>query len=310
MNYYILNNFYIFPKITFLLFFFAFLRIFLEIAERQKLAVASELAVTNERADYMQKNSMSLKKLLLEREEIIRQLSLFNKTAGMGALVASLAHELNQPLTVIQMNTEMIDLILSSNESQLTQHQSIDKAMIGLKKANQRAATIISSLRNMFGNGSKSVSSFNINDLVNDVLLLSTPTLNNKQIKLNLHLSAEVLNFTGDNSQLQQVLLNLITNASQSFDKATQKHITIATKLENERIILTVSDNGSGIASEIELFVFELLRTNKIDGMGIGLWLSKSIVESHNGTIEFETSASNGTCFTVSLPATTQALIY
>lgn len=52
----------------------------------------------------------------------------------MGALVASLAHELNQPLTVIQMNTEMIDLILSSNESQLTQHQSIDKAMIGLKK--------------------------------------------------------------------------------------------------------------------------------------------------------------------------------
>ena len=290
----------------------AFLRIFLEIAERQKLAVASELAVTNERADYMQKNSMSLKKLLLEREEIIRQLSLFNKTAGMGALVASLAHELNQPLTVIQMNTEMIDLILSSNESQLTQHQSIDKAMIGLKKANQRAATIISSLRNMFGNGSKSVSSFNINDLVNDVLLLSTPTLNNKQIKLNLHLSAEVLNFTGDNSQFQQVLLNLITNASQSFDKAAQKekHITIATKLENERIILTVSDNGSGIASEIELYVFELLRTNKIDGMGIGLWLSKSIVESHNGTIEFETSASNGTCFTVSLPATTQALIY
>jgi len=76
------------------------------------------------------------------------------------------------------------------------------------------------------------------------------------------------------------------------------------------RIILTVSDNGSGIASEIELFVFELLRTNKIDGMGIGLWLSKSIVESHNGTIEFETSASNGTCFTVSLPATTQTLIY
>lgn len=112
----------------------AFLRIFLEIAERQKLAVARELAVTNERADHMQKNSLSLKKLLLEREEIIRQLSLFNKTAGMGALVASLAHELNQPLTVIQMNTEMIDLVLSSNESQFNQNLSIDKAMTGLKK--------------------------------------------------------------------------------------------------------------------------------------------------------------------------------
>jgi len=290
----------------------AFLRIFLEIAERQKLAVARELAVTNERADHMQKNSLSLKKLLLEREEIIRQLSLFNKTAGMGALVASLAHELNQPLTVIQMNTEMIDLVLSSNESQFNQNLSIDKAMTGLKKANQRAATIISSLRNMFGNGSKSISSFDINDLVNDVLLLSKPTLTDKQINLDVNLSVEALNFIGDNSQLQQVLLNLITNASQSFNKLTQKqkNITVATKLENDQIILTVTDNGSGIASEIELFVFELLRTNKIDGMGIGLWLSKTIVESHLGTIGFKTEMNNGTCFTVSLPATTQELIY
>ena len=290
----------------------AFLRIFLEIAERQKLAVARELAVTNERADHMQKNSLSLKKLLLEREEIIRQLSLFNKTAGMGALVASLAHELNQPLTVIQMNTEMIDLVLSSDESQFNQNLSIDKAMTGLKKANQRAATIISSLRNMFGNGSKSISSFDINDLVNDVILLSKPTLTDKQINLDVNLSVEALNFTGDNSQLQQVLLNLITNASQSFNKPTQKqkNIAVATKLENDQIILTVTDNGSGIASEIELFVFELLRTNKIDGMGIGLWLSKTIVESHLGTIDFKTEMNNGTCFTVSLPATTQELIY
>ena len=230
----------------------------------------------------------------------------------MGALVASLAHELNQPLTVIQMNTEMIDLVLSSDESQFNQNLSIDKAMTGLKKANQRAATIISSLRNMFGNGNKSISSFDINDLVNDVLLLSKPTLTDKQINLDVNLSVEALNFTGDNSQLQQVLLNLITNASQSFNKPTQKqkNIAVATKLENDQIILTVTDNGSGIASEIELFVFELLRTNKIDGMGIGLWLSKTIVESHLGTIDFKTEMNNGTCFTVSLPATTQELIY
>jgi signal transduction histidine kinase len=79
----------------------AFLRVFLEIAERQKMAVAHELTLTNERADAMQRTSLNLKQLLEEREEIIRQLSLFNKTAGMGALVASLAHELNQPLTAL-----------------------------------------------------------------------------------------------------------------------------------------------------------------------------------------------------------------
>ena len=70
----------------------AFLRIFLEIAEQKKLAVAHELTLTNERADAIQRNSLALKQLLDEREEIIRQLTLFNKTAGMGALVASLAH--------------------------------------------------------------------------------------------------------------------------------------------------------------------------------------------------------------------------
>ena len=75
----------------------AFLRIFLEIAERKKMAMTHELAITNERANVMRKTSIELKQLLQEREEIIRQLALFNKTAGMGALVASLAHELNQP---------------------------------------------------------------------------------------------------------------------------------------------------------------------------------------------------------------------
>jgi signal transduction histidine kinase len=65
-----------------------------------------------------------------------------------------------------------------------------------------------------------------------------------------------------------------------------------------------VSDSGSGIAPEIQATMFELLRTDKIDGMGIGLWLSKTIVELHNGTIEFETSSKLGTCFTVMLPIT------
>ena len=113
----------------------AFLRIFLEIAEKNKLAVAHELTLTNERADVMQRTSLSLKQLLDEREEIIRQLTLFNKTAGMGALVASLAHELNQPLAVIQLNADMIELVLNEHDAKLNKDTSIDKAMTGLRKA-------------------------------------------------------------------------------------------------------------------------------------------------------------------------------
>jgi signal transduction histidine kinase len=105
----------------------AFLRIFLEIAEQKKMALAHELTLTNERADEIQRTSLILKQLLEEREEIIRQLTLFNKTAGMGALVASLAHELNQPLSVIQTNAGMIELVLNDHESKLDQDLELTK---------------------------------------------------------------------------------------------------------------------------------------------------------------------------------------
>ena len=183
----------------------AFLRIFLEIAEQKKMAVAHEMTLTNERADEIQRTSLILKQLLVEREEIIRQLTLFNKTAGMGALVASLAHELNQPLSVIQTNAGMIELVLNDHESKLDQDPRIDRAMTGLRNANQRAATIISTLRNMFGQGPKTISSIDFNELVKDVLLLCQPTFSRHGIQVQIQLHSEALNFTGDKSQLQQV---------------------------------------------------------------------------------------------------------
>ena len=290
----------------------AFLRIFLEIAEQKKMAVAHEMTLTNERADEIQRTSLILKQLLVEREEIIRQLTLFNKTAGMGALVASLAHELNQPLSVIQTNAGMIELVLNDHESKLDQDPRIDRAMTGLRNANQRAATIISTLRNMFGQGRKTISSFDFNELVNDVLLLCQPTLNGQGIQVQIQLHSAALNFTGDKSQLQQVLLNLITNAIEAFPATFVglKNITIQTNIENNRIVMSVADNGVGISPEIEAVVFELLRTNKESGMGIGLWLSKTIIDTHQGNISFTTQVNQGTRFVVNLPLTTEKMFF
>jgi signal transduction histidine kinase len=290
----------------------AFLRIFLEIAEQKKLAVAHELTVTNERADEIQRTSLILKQLLEEREEIIRQLTLFNKTAGMGALVASLAHELNQPLSVIQTNAGMIELVLNDHEAKLNQDTRIDKALTGLRNANQRAATIISTLRNMFGQGPKTISSFDFNELVKDVLLLCQPTFNRQGIQVQIQLHTVALNFTGDKSQLQQVLLNLITNAIEAFPATFEgfKNITIQTNIESNQIVMSVADSGVGISPEIEAIVFELLRTNKESGMGIGLWLSKTIIDSHQGNISFTTQVNQGTRFVVTLPLTTEKMFF
>ncbi len=290
----------------------AFLRIFLELAEQQKLSVAHELTLTNERAEAMQRNSLSLRQLLDEREEIIRQLTLINKTAGMGALVASLAHELNQPLSVIQTNADMIDLVLKDQDGKLSHVTKIDKALTNLYKANQRAATIINTLRNMFGQGRKTVSEFDFNELVNDVLVLCQPTLHQHAIDIQVQLDSQVLNLTGDKSQLQQVFLNLITNAIEAFPPSFEgaKNITVKTHLENKQIVMSVVDNGSGIAPEIEASIFELLRTNKETGMGIGLWLSKTIVDAHQGSIHFTTRENQGTRFVVSLPLTTEVMYF
>ncbi len=290
----------------------AFLRIFLEIAEQKKLATAQELTLTKERAEESQRTSLIFKNLLAEREEIIRHLTLFNKTAGMGALVASLAHELNQPLTVIQTNAGMIELLLNDQEAPPHQDARIDKALTSLRKANQRAATIISTLRDMYGQGRKTMSAFDFNELVNDVLLLCQPSLHKQTIDVQVQLHGQALNLIGDKSQLQQVLLNLITNASEAFlpTFANAKKIMVQTSVENDQIALTVEDNGSGITPDIEAVMFELLRTNKETGMGIGLWLSKTIIDSHQGTISFTTHANQGTKFVVTLPLTVEKMYF
>jgi signal transduction histidine kinase len=260
----------------------------------------------------MRKTSIDLKKLLQEREEIIRQLAIFNKTAGMGALVACLAHELNQPLTSIQLNAELIDSALLNTGTDPSADSTVKEAMHDLMKDNQRAATIIKTLRNMFGNGRKLTSTFDMNELVNEVLLLCKSKLSSNHIALKVELHPEATLITGDKSQLQQVLLNLITNAADAFapDTAKQMRVTVRTQLLGVRVLLTVTDNGSGIAPEIAASIFELLRTSKDDGMGIGLWLSRTIVESHQGTIDFVTHTDSGTTFTVNLPATTEQMIY
>jgi signal transduction histidine kinase len=144
------------------------------------------------------------------------------------------------------------------------------------------------------------------------VVLLCQSSLQRQSIELQVQLPPQALNITGDKSQLQQVLLNLITNASEAFPSSFQgvKHISVQTQLEDNHILLSVADNGGGIAPEIETMVFELLRTSKDTGMGIGLWLSKTIVESHQGQISFTTALGQGTRFKVALPATTEALYF
>jgi signal transduction histidine kinase len=282
----------------------AFLRIFLEIEERKKMTTIRELAVTTERSENVHQNSLKLQELLQEREEIIRQLALFNKTAGMGALVASLAHELNQPLTAIQLNAELIDSAFTQDSADALSDASIKEAMVDLMKDNQRAATIIKTLRNMFGGGRKSLSSFDLNELVNDVLLLCKARLARNLIDLELNLHPQPLNCTGDKSQLQQVFLNLMTNANDAFPTSHTggKRVVVQTELRNDTAVISVTDNGSGFPEHLMKRAFEPYVTTKTKGTGLGLVIVKKIIEEHGGNVTISNIEPHGARVLITLP--------
>ncbi|MEY4122527.1 MAG: Sensor histidine kinase TmoS, partial [Pseudomonadota bacterium] len=185
-------------------------------------------------------------------------------------------------------------------------------AMQDLMKENQRAASIITTLRNLFGSGKKLITVFSLNALIEDVVLLCQIKLSARNIQLRLNLPTEPLEVAGDKAQMQLVVLNLMTNAIEALEGCDRANPCIDVSLTrvDTSVALTVRDPGAGIPQDVADSVFDLFRTSKDQGMGVGLWLSRTIVESHRGTIRFETRVNEGTTFTVTLPLAIGDMIY
>lgn len=277
-----------------------FLRVFLERKENTKLEIERNLAVAEERANLLVTHRNELQDLLTEREEIIRQLTLSNKTAGMGALVASLAHELNQPLCAIRLNAQMVERQLQGEDINT---EAAKKFLESVIEDNRRAANIITKLRSMFGSQKDTNQKIDLNELVKDTLSIVTPHAHSKQIQIQTELAA-TSPLLGDQTQLQQVILNLLNNAVEATAESTAqpKRIIIRTSENAGKIILQVEDNGVGIPAELKSSIFELFKTTKAHGMGVGLWLSKAVVNARHGDIQFFSENGLGARFEVSLP--------
>lgn len=277
-----------------------FLRIFLERNEQNKLEIQRSLAASEEITSLLTQHKSELQNLLVEREEIIRQLTLSNKTAGMGALVASLAHELNQPLCAIRLNAQLVERKL---EEAVIDTHAAKKFLNSVLTDNRRAADIITKLRSMFDGGGRKDGNFDFNELVRDTVSLVEPRAKEEHILIRLKLNGNI-RFKGDQTQLQQVILNLLNNAVEAFSalKIPEKIITIQTQTDGGQLLLSVEDNGAGIAEELRQSIFELFKTTKAQGMGVGLWLSKAVVNAHEGDIIFNSASGQGTRFEVSLP--------
>ena len=280
-----------------------FLRIFLERREAGRLQTERELAAAETRQAMLGRHQQELKHLLQEREEIIRQLTLSNKSASMGALVASLAHELNQPLCSIRLNTQLVERLLSEQNPESASDDQIRHLVVELNRDNRRAADIIVKLRKLFEDRSGAMVRLDLNDLVRDCAVLIMPHASTRQVLVDYQLG-DICPVVGDQTQLQQVVLNVLNNAVEAAADAPHPpgRVVVMSLCTDSEVVLKVSDNGPGISDDMRHSVFELFKTSKSEGMGVGLWLSKTVVNAHLGDILFDSRLGQGTCFEVRLP--------
>ena len=278
-----------------------FLRIFLDLREQRNLQTERDLATAEAQAILLEDHRKELQALLTEREEILRQLTLSNKTAGMGALVASLAHELNQPLCAIRLNAQLVERKLNDPTIDV---QGTRKFLDSVIMDNRRAANIITKLRQMFEHADREQGQINFDDLVRDTLTLVIPRASDEKVAIQTSLNSGI-EIQGDATQLQQVILNLLNNALEALAarKDAGKAIHVSTEVCEGRLLLHVKDNGVGIPEDLQPSVFELFKTSKAQGMGVGLWLSRTVINAHSGDIHFTSHEGEGTHFEVALPA-------
>jgi C4-dicarboxylate-specific signal transduction histidine kinase len=220
----------------------------------------------------------------------------------VGAMAATIAHELNQPLAAIVSNGNAGLRWLDRPEPNLEEARSAFGRVVN---EGHRAAQIITSIRAMFKKDSGARSPVAINELVCDVVLTSLGELKARRVSLALQLLDDLAPVQVDRVQLQQVLLNLLTNAIDSMAAVTDRPHMLCVRSEHleDWVLVSVQDSGTGIAPEHAERMFDAFFTTKPNGIGLGLSICRSIVESHGGRLSVFPAHPHGSVFQVMLPA-------
>jgi signal transduction histidine kinase len=247
-----------------------------------------------------QAENQEIKRLLIEREQLIGSLLKANKSASTGALSASIAHELNQPLGASSLNIQFLQKKLAEGALNPELQGEI---LATLLSDNERASRIIRSLRSIFSEGEVESSEVDLAELIQTVLNIAKPEIAAKNIQVALRLDPN-LQVSANASEIQQVLLNLIINGIDALASLSRsdKRITIEGAYKDTGVQIAVADNGNGLSGEAQSHLFELLSSTKGSGMGLGLWLCKHIVNRHGGDIWYETNSDGGAKFVFQLP--------
>jgi C4-dicarboxylate-specific signal transduction histidine kinase len=223
----------------------------------------------------------------------------------MGELVASIAHEVNQPLAGVVMSANAGLNWLAKDPPNLPK---VREAVERVLRDGVRAGDILNRIRALLKKTTLTKSPVSVNQVIRDVLALAGSELRQENVELSLALDPKLPVVMGDSIQLQQVLLNLIVNALEAMAGITNLEKTLrirsgAGEMDGKAAVLVqVSDSGVGLGAGEAGRLFEAFHTTKANGMGMGLWISRSIVENHGGRLTAQSNAGSGATFQVLLP--------
>jgi PAS domain S-box-containing protein len=221
----------------------------------------------------------------LAHDKVQSDLAHMARVMSLGALTASIAHEVNQPLSGIITNASTCLRMLGADPPNID--GAIETARRTIRDGH-RASDVITRLRSLFAKKGAATEPVNLNEATREVLALSSSELQRNRVMVRQDLADDLLSVTGDRVQLEQVILNLIRNASDAMTSIEDRprQLVIRTQRDEHNCVrLTVQDTGVGFGPEAMNSLFNAFYTTKSDGIGIGLFVSRSIIERHRGRL-------------------------
>jgi two-component system, LuxR family, sensor kinase FixL len=244
----------------------------------------------------------ALKHVEQEMLQLRHEIAHAGRVSMMGQLASALAHEINQPLGAILRNAEAAELFLQDPSPDLDEVRAI---LADIRKDDQRAGTVIDGMRGMLKPHTLNTQSLDVGEIVNDVVALLRADAAARRVKLNVNLPGALPLVQGDRVHIQQVLLNLMINGMDASNGVSQGHgnVDVTARLEGTQAVeVAVGDSGHGIPADVLAHVFDPFFTTKSNGMGMGLSVSRTIIEAHGGRLWAENGDHGGATLRFTLP--------
>jgi PAS domain S-box-containing protein len=276
---------------------------FFERSENEGVAFVLDLSERKRSEEALRRSEEAWQKAQAELAHVSR-------VATMGELTASIAHEINQPLGAIANNAQAGLRFLATGSENL---QDVKEALSDILKGADRVNGIIVRMRAMAKKAPPEMAQLNFKDIVADVLLCFQHELTRRHVEIELQLSKELPPVLADRVQLQQVLLNLVMNGVEAMNEVPEASRKIWVRAQpsehngSPAVLISVQDSGRGLKQADADRLFEAFYTTKSHGLGIGLAISRSIVEAHGGRLWLASTAGPGATFQFVLPATGQS---